>query len=98
MKPIGNHLHVREEIHSAINGIHLPQKTRMDLALGRPRVFRILAKGPGKLTRKGHLIPIEAEIGDRIIVHSYTTGPVDLPDGTAIITAEEITAVMPKAP
>ncbi len=96
MRPTGNHLHVREEITTQLNGIHLPQKTRMDLMLGRPRVFRVLAMGPGKLTRKGILIPMEVEIGDRIIVHSYTAGPVEIGDGTAIITSEEITAVIPK--
>lgn len=95
MKPLGNHLLVREELHEHIGGIFLTKKAKMDLMLGRPRVFLVLAKGPGRRTRKGVLLPIECEVGDRLIVHSYTDGPQDNPDGTAIITADQILAVMP---
>lgn len=98
MKPTGNHVLVREERHEQIGGIFLTQKAKMDLTLGRPRVFRVLATGRGFYTRKGALVPIECESGDRVIVHSYTDGPQDLPDGTAIITADQIVMVMPKQP
>lgn len=96
MKPTGNHLLVEEEEPQHIGGIFLTKKLKMDLMLGRPRVFRVLSVGPGRTTRKGVLLPIECEPGDRIITHSHTEGPMDLKDGKHIITADQILAVMPR--
>jgi co-chaperonin GroES (HSP10) len=95
VKPIGNHLLVQEEIRDQIGGIFLPEKSRMDLTLGRPRVFRVLAVGSGRRTRKGIQIPIETKPGDRVITYSHTTGPVDLPNGHSIISEDQILAVLP---
>lgn len=95
VKPTGNHLLVSEELPQQIGGIFLTKKAKMDLMLGRPRVFRVLAKGPGKPNRKGVVIPIECEVGDRVICHSYTEGPQDILDDKHIITSDQILAVMP---
>ncbi len=94
-RPTGCHLLVKEEIPEQIGNIYLTEKLKMSLLLAKPRVFRVLAKGPGRITRKGVEIPIECEVGDRLIVHSYLKGPQDMPDGLHIITEEEVLAVMP---
>lgn len=97
-RPTGCHVLVREEIPDQISGIYLTEHMKMSLLLAKPRVFRVLAKGRGRITRKGVEIPIDAEVGDRLIVHSYTKGPQDMPDGLHIITEEEILAVLPTKP
>ncbi len=96
MRPTSNHLVVQEEVPEQLGSIYLTEKMKMSLQLGRPRVFRVLAKGPGRLTKKGVLIPIECEPGDRIITHSYFEGPTELDDGRHIITDQQILAVMPR--
>lgn len=95
MKPLGKHIIVQEEVAEQIGGIFLTKKAKMDLMLGRPRVFRVISVGPGRLTKKGVLIPPECRAGDRIICHSYFEGPIDLPDGRHIITQDQILAVLP---
>lgn len=76
------------------NGIYLPESARDDINTGGPKEYRVLMVGPGR-TVNGCLIPVECAVGDRIICHSYTTGPVDLDDGTKIITDDQIIAVIP---
>ena len=99
--PLSNHLVVRRNISYggvSSGGIILPQSTHDDNNVGGPKEVLVISVGPGKLNRKGVRIPIECEPGDRCIIHSYTTGPQPLPDGTLLITDDQILAVIPKQP
>ena len=59
-------------------------------------MFRVLAVGQGRRNKKGILIPVECSVGDRVMCHSYFTGPMKLDDGSYIITDSEIIAVLPR--
>jgi len=97
MKVLGNHLLVEAipQTRSA-GGIHFSPGYGQQENVGGPKVFRVLATGPGRPNRKGVLIPLEAEPGDRIICHSYTSGPVDVGPDRHLITSDQILAVLPK--
>lgn len=77
-------------------GIHFAPSYGQQENVGGPKVFRVLAVGPGRVNRKGLLIPVEAEPGDRVICHSYTSGPIDLGGERHLIKADQILAVLPK--
>lgn len=96
MRMTSNHLLCEPITFDKVGSIHLTEKMKFSMDLGRPRVMRVLALGPGRLTRKGVLLPIECNPGDRVIVHSYTDGAIDLPDGNVIINDQQILAVLPK--
>jgi co-chaperonin GroES (HSP10) len=97
--PLGNHLLVRRpEVIKTTGLIHLPPVAQDDNNTGGPKEVIVLAVGPGRRNRKGVVAPIEAKPGDRCIIHSYTTGPQPLPDGSLIITDDQILAVIPQKP
>lgn len=98
LHPTSNHIHAQPIPTDKIGHIYLTQKLQFSMELGKPRLMRVLATGPGKLNKKSLRIPIEAHPGDKILVHSYTDGPMDLPDGTVILTDDQILAVLPQNP
>lgn len=98
MKLLSNHLHVErvKQTQASYGGrITLPQIALDDINTGGPKEYRVLAVGPGRTNKKSVNFPIECEPGDKVICHSYTTGSTELPDGTFIITDDQIIAVIP---
>ena len=98
--PKSNHLVVRRVNNanqfSSSGLVALPAISMDDHNTGGPKEVLIISVGPGKKNKKGVLIPIECEPGDRAIIHSYTSGPQPLPNGDMIITDDLILAVIPK--
>ena len=82
-----------------IGVIELPESLKDDNNVGGPKVYWVMATGPGRRNKKGIRIPTEVEYGDRVICHSYTKGTqdVNLPNGDLIITSDQILLVLPKA-
>jgi len=76
-------------------GIHLIERTQFEMEHSGVREWRVLNVGPGRRTKKGVLIPMEVNPGDRVLTHSYTEGPTPLKDGTSIINSEQVIAVLP---
>jgi co-chaperonin GroES (HSP10) len=76
--------------------IILPPVALDDNNTGGAKEFRVLAVGPGRRNRKGIVIPVECEPGDRFIAQSYTQGPVEVAPGKFILTDDMILAVLPK--
>jgi len=95
MKLLGNRLLVEPIVADSIGSIVLPESLKDDNNVGGPKVFRVIQIGTGRLTRKGVRIPIEAAPGDRVICHSYTSGPEPLGDKRKVITEEQIIAILP---
>jgi co-chaperonin GroES (HSP10) len=96
---LGNRVHVRRELPpTTTGGIYLPESVRDDSNNGGVKVYRVLGVGPGFTNKKGVHFPIECAPGDRVMCHSYTTGPTELEDGTMIVTADQILAVLPVQP
>jgi len=75
-------------------GIYLPESARDDNNIGGPKEYRVWMVGPGK-TIKGTVVPVECAVGDRVICHSYTSGPIEVEPGYFVITADQIIAVIP---
>lgn len=56
--------------------------------LGVPQL-QVVAKGPGALTREGVRIPIEVEVGAKVLLPEYGGHNVDLNPATGAATDEE---------
>lgn len=96
MKLLSNHLLAERLTAERIGRIVLPESLKDDANVGGPKLWRVLGVGPGRRNKKGHVLPIECAPGDRILTHSYTTGPMELPGGRAILTDDQILAVFPR--
>jgi len=95
---LGDRLIVRPIPREQVGLIELPPSLKDDNNVGGAKLYWVMLTGPGKRNKKGILIPIECEYGDRVWVHSYTKGVVDvnLPEGDMIIDADQILMVLPK--
>jgi hypothetical protein len=62
-------------------------------------MWRLVARGPGRLNKKGERVPFEAEPGDNLIVWPIRTGPQDVGNGRFVLKdpEESVLAVIPKA-
>jgi hypothetical protein len=96
-KLLGNDLLIRRVIAPKIGLIHLPPQALDFHNNGMIHVFKLLAKGPGRLTRKGVVVGFEAEPGDNLIVFPITQGPQDVGGGQYILKKpeESVLAVVP---
>lgn len=95
MKILGNRIHAAPVILEHIGGIVIPESLKQ-AHIGNYKLWRVLQTGPGRLTRKGVCVPIECSPGDRLVTVTGHTGPHELPDGTAIISWDEVLAVIPR--
>lgn len=77
-------------------GIYLPPIALDDLNTGGPKHFGVLAVGPGRRNRKGRVLPLECQPGDRVICESFTKGVIELKDGTCILSDDMVLAVIPR--
>lgn len=96
---MGDRLIVRPIAREKIGVIELPESLKDDHING-PKVYWVMVVGPGKRNKKGRVIPLEVEYGDRVICHSYTKGAEEFsnPWGDLLITSDQILLVLPKAP
>lgn len=65
------------------------------------KMFRVIASGPGKTTRKGAFIQNDINPGDNVIIDARTGGrPQELGDNMFIITNPDqaVIAVVPRQP
>jgi len=95
LKPLSDRIIVEpivEEI--SRGGIVIPERARSEFD-GTPKLFRVIAIGPGRTTRKGVLVPIECAPGDRVLCHSYEDGPQPIENGQKVIRAGQILLVFP---
>lgn len=97
MKLLGDRVLARVEIQEKIGMIHLPATAQDYYNTGGPKVFKVVAVGTGRTTKKGVTIPIPIEPGDKVLCHSFTAAPQEsgLDDGSFFITTDQILAVIP---
>ena len=72
-----------EEKESAKGGIIIP-----DSAKEKPHEGEVIAVGAGKL-EKGHRIPLDVKVGDRILFGKYTGNDIQIDDQELLILREE---------
>ena len=72
-----------EEKESVKGGIIIP-----DTAKEKPQEGEVIAVGAGKL-EKGHRIPLDVEVGDRVLFGKYSGTDIKLDDEEYLILREE---------
>jgi chaperonin GroES len=72
-----------EDKETAKGGIIIP-----DTAKEKPHQGEVIAVGAGKL-EKGHRIPLDVKIGDRILFGKYTGNDIEIDDQEYLILREE---------
>ncbi len=98
MKPLSNNLVVQWVPTLKIGEIHMPEVAISYHNTDSVKMFRVLASGPGRTTRKGVFVANEIQPGDNIIIDSRVSGrPQELGDGKYFIKnpAESVLAVIP---
>lgn len=95
MKLLSNNLLITRVPTTQVGLIHLPPQWTDDFNNGITHMYKLIAKGPGRVTRKGELIPFEAEPGDNLIVWGGVTTPLE--DGKFILKDPQnsVLAVVP---
>jgi chaperonin GroES len=86
LKPLGDRLIVRrhEAEDKTSGGIILP-----DNAKGKPQKGKVLAAGPGKLSKKGERRPLQVKEGDTVIFTSWAGDEFKERGGDAILVMRE---------
>jgi chaperonin GroES len=83
--PLHDHVLVRrlEEKEPAKGGIIIP-----DTAKEKPQEGEVVAVGSGKM-EKGHRVPLDVKVGDRILFGKYTGNDIKIEDQEYLILREE---------
>lgn len=74
MKPVSNHLIVEWIPTLKVGAIHMPEMAIDYNNTDSVKMFKVVASGPGRTTRKGVFIPSEINPGDNVIIDSRTSG------------------------
>jgi chaperonin GroES len=72
-----------EEKETAKGGIIIP-----DTAKEKPQEAEVMAVGAGKI-EKGHRVPLDVKVGDRILFGKYTGNEIKIDDQEYLILREE---------
>src|SRR5689334_13906819 len=72
-----------EEKETARGGIVIP-----DTAKEKPQEGEVMAIGAGKM-EKGHRVPLDVKVGDRILFGKYTGNDINIDDQEYLILREE---------
>src|SRR5260370_17284153 len=85
MPPLHDRVLVRrlEEKETAKGGIIIP-----DTAKEKPHEGEVIAIGAGKI-EKGHRIPLDVKVGDRILFGKYTGNDINIDDQEYLILRQE---------
>jgi chaperonin GroES len=83
--PLHDHVLVRrlEQTETAKGGIIIP-----DTAKEKPQEGEVIAVGAGKF-EKGHRVPLDLEVGDRILFGKYTGSEIKLDGQDYLMLREE---------
>ena len=83
-----------EEPETSIGGIVVP-----DVAKEKPQQATVIAVGSGRITDDGKTIPLDVNVGDRVLVGKYAGTEITL-DGTEylIVREDEILGVVESVP
>jgi len=82
ISPLGNRLLVRPIFQKRWGVVVIPDTVE---DMDGPRSWLVLDIGP-KVK--------DVAIGDRVLAHSYTTGPIDLENGLKLLTEDQVLAVL----
>lgn len=93
IKPLSDHILVEpiKEEEKTKAGILLPETVEKE----RPEQGKVIAVGPGRKTNAGKIIPIDINVGDKILFTKYSPSEIKV-DGKEylILKQEDILAIM----
>lgn len=92
LKPLGNRVVAErlEQEETLKGGIILP-----DTAKKKQETARVIAVGPGTVTKEGKVIPVPVNVGDVILMDKYAAQEVTLDDEEyVIVKGDDIIAVV----
>ena len=93
IKPLSDHILVEslKEEEKTKAGILLPETVEKE----RPEQGKVVAVGPGRKTNAGKIIPIDIEVGDKILFTKYSPSEIKV-DGKEylILKQEDILAIL----
>ncbi|MBN2579831.1 MAG: co-chaperone GroES [Pirellulales bacterium] len=86
LQPLGDRLVVERDESESVTagGIVLP-----DSAKDKPARGKILAVGDGRLLKSGKRIPLQVQVGDRVLFSSYAGDTFKLGDQELVLMHEE---------
>jgi chaperonin GroES len=96
LKPLGDRVVVKplEEEERTKGGIVLP-----DTAKEKPQHGEILAVGPGALDEDGERLPMDVNVGDRVLFAKYAGTEVKIDDDELLILRQsDILAIVEREP
>jgi chaperonin GroES len=96
LKPLGDRVVVKplEEEERTKGGIVLP-----DVAKEKPQHGEVLAVGPGALTEDGRRLPMDVQVGDRVLFAKYAGTEVKIGDEEYLILRQsDILAIVEREP
>jgi chaperonin GroES len=82
--PLADRVAIRpiEETEEMKRGLYIP-----DTAKEKPIQGEVIAVGPGRM-EKGHRVPMELQVGDRVVYGKYTGSQVELDEEEIILIKE----------
>lgn len=92
IRPLGDKVIVRrdEEIQVSVGGIIIP-----DIAKDKPLVGTVVAAGPGRITKKGTLLPTNLKEGDRVLFGKYDGIEIEIEgEKLLILRADDVVGVV----
>lgn len=92
LQPMNDRVVVRpiEETESTYGNIIIP-----DLGKERPEMGEVIAVGPGRMSEFGHMIPVNAKVGDKVLIPKIGTIRVEFDsDEYYIVPDKEILAIV----
>ena|SRR5438105_11189240 len=96
IRPLSDRLLVKriEEQETLKSGIIIP-----DSAQEKPQEAVVIAVGPGKRLEDGKLVPVDVQVGDRILFGKYSSSDITV-DGEKylIMREDEVLGVMEQKP
>jgi chaperonin GroES len=92
LQPMNDRVIVRpmEETESTYGNIIIP-----DLGKERPEMGEVIATGPGRMSEFGHMIPVNAKVGDKVLIPKIGSLRVEFDsDEYYIVPDKEILAII----
>ena len=85
LKPLGDRLVIKpiEQEDVTLGGIILPETAKE-----KPQEGEVLAAGPGKLDDSGKRVPMEVQVGDRVLYAKYAGTEIKLESDKVLILKE----------
>lgn len=98
IKLFSNNLLIARVPTEQVGSIFMPPSMMDEHNNGLTKMYKLLAKGPGRMTRKGALIPFEAQPGDNLVITLAGHGPQEVSKDRFIVQNPEqiVLAVVPE--